>query len=94
MVVHFLYLQVFITFSAILSLACADHAPAPAYKAPTTYEDTPASYKYGYDVKDDYTGVAFGADEGRDGYATSGKYQVLLPDGRTQIVTYTVDGYR
>ena len=90
----------FVTFSAILSLACADHAPvgygapAPAYKASATYEDTPASYKFGYDVKDDYAGVAFGADEGRDGYATSGKYQVLLPDGRTQIVTYTVDGYR
>ena len=69
------------------------HEPAPAYHEPA-YKDTPAHYNYGYAVKDDYAGLHFGADESRDGYATNGQYHVLLPDGRTQTVTYTVgDGY-
>jgi hypothetical protein len=38
------------------------------------------------------SGVNFGASESRNGYVTSGSYHVLLPDGRVQTVTYTVDG--
>merc|ERR1719367_1332529 len=47
------------------------------------------------DAQDGYKGyVNFGAEEARDGYSTKGSYHVLLPDGRTQIVTYyTTDGY-
>merc|ERR1712110_318389 len=57
-----------------------------------SYKETPAvySYQYGVDAKDDYNQVRFGASESRDGYATNGQYNVLLPDGRTQTVTYTV----
>ena len=79
--------------------APASYAPAPAYKpAPyQTYEDTPAKYeyKYGVDAQDGYKGyVQFGQNEARDGYSTYGEYRVLLPDGRTQIVSYnTADGY-
>ena len=71
-------------------------APAPYKPAPYSqpkYEDAPAVYQYGYAVADDYAGVNFNANENRDNYATNGKYSVLLPDGRTQTVTYTVDGY-
>merc|ERR1712008_138342 len=50
----------------------------------------PAAYNYGYAVADSYSGVNFGATEARDGYAPTGSYNVLLPDGRTQTVTYTV----
>ena len=54
----------------------------------------PPVYEYGYAVKDDYAGVDFNANENRDNYATQGEYRVVLPDGRTQIVTYTVaDAY-
>ena len=36
----------------------------------------------------------YGQEEGRNGAATSGQYHVLLPDGRTQTVTYNVgDAY-
>ena len=49
-----------------------------------------ASYEYGYEVNDEYTGTKFGAKEGRQGYNTNGEYHVDLPDGRTQIVTYNV----
>ena len=65
------------------------HAPAPAYGKGPVYEDGPAVYQYEYAVQDDYSGVNFGQNEHRDGYSTSGQYRVLLPDGRTQIVTYT-----
>ena len=50
----------------------------------------PANYNYAYAVADSYSGANFGATEARDGYATTGSYNVLLPDGRTQTVTYTV----
>ena len=56
--------------------------------------DTQPHYKYNYAVVDEYSGVDFGANEGRDGYATQGEYRVLLPDCRTQVVKYnTVDAY-
>jgi hypothetical protein len=38
--------------------------------------------------------VNFNQNEARDNYATNGEYRVVLPDGRTQIVTYnTADAY-
>merc|ERR1712158_345802 len=69
-----------------------DHAPKAAYHEPAY--DEPAVYQYGYAVADDYSGANFAQNEKRDGYATSGEYRVALPDGRTQIVTYSVgDAY-
>merc|ERR1719412_436983 len=66
--------------------------PAPAYHEPSY--DEPAVYQYGYAVADDYSGANFAQNENRDGYATTGEYRVALPDGRTQIVTYSVgDAY-
>merc|ERR1711935_1045567 len=81
--------------------------PAPAYKPAPVYKPAhpvapyhepayngPAVYQYGYAVADDYSGANFAQSENRDGYATTGEYRVALPDGRTQIVTYSVgDAY-
>merc|ERR1712027_238263 len=73
------------------------HAPAPAYHpvVEPAYPDEPPVYTYTYAVKDDYSFSNFNAHEQRDGYNTAGGYEVALPDGRTQIVTYTAtkDGY-
>merc|ERR1712128_20597 len=94
-------------FKAILSFgllatalgapAAQGYAPAPAAyaPAPVAYPDLPPVYKYGYAVKDDYSFVNFNANEQRDGYNAEGGYRVALPDGRTQVVTYTAtaDGY-
>merc|ERR1712038_853489 len=72
------------------------YAPAPVY-APVepAYPDEAPVYQYTYAVKDDYSFSNFNAHEERDGYNTAGAYQVALPDGRTQTVTYTAtkDGY-
>ena len=91
--------------AALLAVAAADNAPSyaprpayhpqPAYK-PAPYHqdnyDTPPKYDFSYDVHGygDYEPV-FNAQEARDGYATQGSYSVVLPDGRTQKVTYRVD---
>merc|ERR1712072_163564 len=70
------------------------HAPAPApYHAPAPKEYAPAPYAFQYGVADDYSKANFNAQETSDGKATSGSYQVHLPDGRVQTVTYTADHY-
>ncbi|QQP55920.1 Uncharacterized protein FKW44_000409 [Caligus rogercresseyi] len=69
--------MVIIALSALLALASADH-PAPYHPAPA-YKEVPAAYQYQYAVKDDYSGVNFGADEARDGYATQDPTPLLSP---------------
>ena len=75
-------------------------APSPAYKpAPTSYKEHPTSdkhvkYDFQYGVANEYSGLNYAHNEVRDGHATNGGYSVLLPDGRTQTVTYSVgDAY-
>merc|ERR1712218_5114 len=66
----------------------------PAVYAQDYAYDGKANYKYEYAVVDEYSGLNFGANEGRDGYLTQGEYRVLLPDCRTQVVRYnTADAY-
>ena len=68
-------------------------APVQVFKTSSPYEEpaaVPAKYSYEYAVADDYSKSAFQATENRAGYSTAGEYRVSLPDGRTQIVTYTV----
>jgi len=70
-------------------------APAykrPVYKEPEHYEPQPYEYKYG--VEDSYSGTSFDKAENQspDG-VTTGSYRVNLPDGRVQVVSYTVDAY-
>ena len=87
--------QVILSLTVFVAAALADtapaYAPAPAYKEPA-YPDEPPKYTYSYSVQDDYSKNNYGANEDRDGYATSGSYYVALPDGRLQKVTYTVNG--
>ena len=48
-------------------------------------------FEFGYEVKDEYSGNDFSHNSDSDGHVTKGEYRVLLPDGRTQIVTYVAD---
>ncbi|XP_050070690.1 histidine-rich glycoprotein-like [Anopheles maculipalpis] len=61
-----------------------------------SFEDEPAKYEFSYEVDDEDADLSFGHEEMRDGDYTTGKYNVLLPDGRRQIVEYEADhkGYR
>jgi len=67
------------------------HKPAPYHPAPE-YKLPPRPFAYEYGVKDEYSGTYFGKQETQDDYGVvHGEYRVALPDGRTQIVTYTAD---
>ena len=91
----------FAVFAAIVAAAVAlpagppapYHAPAPAYAPAPHYDESPKPYAFQYGVADDYSGAKFNAQETADGKAVSGSYQVALPDGRIQTVTYTADHY-
>ena len=50
-------------------------------------------YDFAYAIKDEPTYNDFGRQESSDGKVVKGSYRVALPDGRTQIVTYTADEY-
>lgn len=51
-----------------------------------------AQYEFAYDVKVPEQGNDYGHAERRNGDTTEGMYRVLLPDGRVQVVTYSVIG--
>merc|ERR1712029_690757 len=88
---------------AVAPLAVAHAAPiAVAHRTiavahPTAYAAGDAlaevsPYNFNYAVADDYSGSSFTAAESSDGLGVkSGSYQVALPDGRTQTVSYTTD---
>merc|ERR1711997_788701 len=74
------------------------YKPAPAYHAPAPYHEPesygPAPYTYEYAVADDYSKSTSNAAETSDANgAVNGGYSVALPDGRTQHVAYTSNGY-
>merc|ERR1712117_199340 len=70
-------------------------APVAVHAAGDLAEVSPYTYNYG--VADDYSKAAFSQTESNDGTGVvEGSYQVNLPDGRVQTVTYhanDVDGY-
>nr|XP_045616524.1 extensin-like [Procambarus clarkii] len=68
------------------------YGPAPPRYGPTpSYNEPGMPFDFAYAVRDDYSGNDFAHDEKSDGKLTSGSYRVLLPDGRTQIVTFHAD---
>ncbi|KAK7083765.1 Structural constituent of cuticle [Halocaridina rubra] len=65
--------------------------PPPPYGPPPSYKEPGMPFEFAYAVKDDYTGNDFDHAENSDGKITSGSYRVVLPDGRTQKVTFSAD---
>lgn len=51
----------------------------------------PAKYEFSYEVKDEQSGADYGHTETRDGDRAQGEFNVLLPDGRKQIIEYEAD---
>ncbi|XP_046463067.1 adhesive plaque matrix protein-like [Daphnia pulex] len=95
-------MQVLFVLAAALITTVASNAyyPKPAYPAPAypsyskSYDYAPMPYSFAWAVKDDYTYNDYAHQETADdkGYV-SGSYRTLLPDGRTQTVTYKADDY-
>merc|ERR1712018_443127 len=66
------------------------HHPAP-YHPEKGYKEPPKPFAYEYGTVDDY-GRHSAKTETQDEYGVvHGEYRVELPDGRTQIVSYTAD---
>ena len=64
----------------------ASYAPQPAALAVGPAKP----YSFAYEVIDPAGGNAYGHKESSDGGVVRGEYRVVLPDTRTQIVTYSV----
>ncbi|XP_063608177.1 pro-resilin-like [Penaeus indicus] len=75
----------------VAAIARPDGRPAYSYAAPTPAY-APTKYNFNYLVNNEPSGNDFGHQEARDGDNTQGSYYVLLPDGRLQKVTYSVNG--
>ncbi|XP_076065107.1 uncharacterized protein LOC143039134 [Oratosquilla oratoria] len=90
----------FVILAALVVVAAAapkpDSPPPYGYPAPhpPVYKEPGMPYDFAYAVKDEYSGNDFAHDEKSDGDVTSGSYRVALPDGRTQIVTFTADHHK
>lgn len=80
-------------FVLVLVAVSADNMPTRTPKRPTSYlkvDDT--KYQYNYAINDQDHKVYTAKNEVRKGAFTMGAYSVVLPDGRTQTVTYKVSG--
>ncbi|XP_069977392.1 pro-resilin-like [Penaeus vannamei] len=71
-----------------MALVPAEETPGYDYSSPS-HGSSSGKYDFNYAVKDDYSSNNFGH---QDGYNNQGSYYVLLPDGRLQKVTYSVNG--
>ncbi|XP_042893376.1 pro-resilin-like [Penaeus japonicus] len=82
-----------IALTALVAVAFARPQNTPSYGyGASTPSSAPAKYDFNYAVNDQPSGKNYGHQEARDGPNTQGSYFVLLPDGRLQRVTYTVNG--
>ncbi|XP_050726987.1 pro-resilin-like [Eriocheir sinensis] len=75
---------------ALVATSCV--LAAPQLREPLGPRYDAARYEFGYEVNAPDYGNDFAHAERRDGDDTSGQYRVLLPDGRVQVVSYTVSG--
>ncbi|XP_049816061.1 pro-resilin-like [Schistocerca nitens] len=51
----------------------------------------PQPYSFHYEVKDPPSGNDYSHQESSDGQSVTGQYEVLLPDGRHQVVRYSAN---
>ncbi|XP_068232143.1 pro-resilin-like [Palaemon carinicauda] len=72
--------------------------PSSTNIRPNTYSPPPTGqmegmpYDFTWGVEDQNSGNSFSHVENSDGRTTQGEYRVLLPDGRTQVVTFYDNG--
>ncbi|KAK3886347.1 hypothetical protein Pcinc_009503 [Petrolisthes cinctipes] len=66
--------------------------PAPRPRPPPGPGMEGMPYDFTWGVDDSNSGNSFSHVENSDGQTTQGEYRVLLPDGRTQVVTFYDNG--
>ncbi|XP_057369030.1 pro-resilin-like isoform X1 [Daphnia carinata] len=84
----------FIVVAMLMMVAAAAAAPQSYPSEPSakpSYDEAPMPYSFDWNVKDDESKNDYGHKEISDGKVVTGSYRVVLPDGRTQIVTYKAD---
>ena len=78
---------------AVAYSVSADALPTRTPKRPVSYLKTDESkYQYDYAINDQEHKLYTAKNEVRKGSFVMGAYSVVLPDGRTQTVTYKVTG--
>ncbi|XP_042894262.1 cuticle protein 21-like [Penaeus japonicus] len=86
--------KLFLLLGALAALASAVPRPdnPPVYGAPPpTYKQPGMPFDFAYAVRDDYSGNDYAHQQTSDGHVTSGSYHVVLPDGRTEVVSFEAD---
>ncbi|XP_049816360.1 pro-resilin-like [Schistocerca nitens] len=64
--------------------------PAGGFGGPSGGDNgAPQPYNFQYEVRDPESGNDYSQQESSDGQTVTGQFQVLLPDGRNQIVRYS-----
>ncbi|XP_057369351.1 pro-resilin-like isoform X2 [Daphnia carinata] len=58
---------------------------------PSYEQQAPMPHSFAWAVKDEPSKNDYSHQQESDGKVTTGSYRVVLPDGRTQIVTYKAD---
>ena len=66
------------------------YAPAPGPVSAALVAGPAKPYSFAYEVIDPAGGNAYGHRETSDGVTVEGEYRVVLPDTRTQIVTWVM----
>ncbi|XP_032795718.2 pro-resilin [Daphnia magna] len=85
-------MQFFVLATLVAVAVAADvypSSPAPAYSK--SYDYPPQPYSFAWEVNDAPSYNNYAHSENSDGKLTTGSYRVVLPDGRTQIVSYKAD---
>ena len=87
------FLFQFLLAASILATASAATTPLYATQAATYKKFPPKPFAYEYVVADDYSKNNYKKTETQDAEGkVEGSFTISLPDGRVQIISYTVDG--
>ncbi|KAI9558659.1 cuticle protein5a [Daphnia sinensis] len=85
-----LIIAVVMLMTVAVAAAAPQSYPSESSAKPS-YDDAPMPYSFDWNVKDDESKNDYGHKETSDGKVVTGSYRVVLPDGRTQIVSYKAD---
>ncbi|XP_045027981.1 pro-resilin-like isoform X2 [Daphnia magna] len=82
---------IFVSLAGVLA-AGQEQPQYESGAAKSSYEQqAPMPHSFAWAVKDEPSKNDYSHQQESDGKVTTGSYRVVLPDGRTQIVTYKAD---